>query len=387
MNEIKKAIIIILVLIITINFNNYNVYANNINDLDKNKKDIQNKVKNAKNSLLNTKGQKESALKQIEILDKNLYKVEEELESVQNKLLENKKELEEITKELEKAQNKRKLQYETLKTRVRVMYEYGDMGYLQVILNSKGFTDFFRRVEYMNYIMEYDKNLFDNYKETEAVVKVKLDIINKIKQNLQKLEEDVKVKKIQAQKEINKKQELIKNLRNKESSLNEQIKDLKRADEEVTNLIRNLQSVQSGGDNKVYPNGNGQLGSPVPKYANSPYNDVYGYRVNPISGKNELHSGLDLKARYGDNIVAAEDGTVIYANTRGGYGKTVIIDHGEGMTTLYGHNSKLVVKKGQKVKRGQVIAKAGSTGYSTGVHAHFEVRLNGKHTDPAPYLK
>ena len=113
----------------------------------------------------------------------------------------------------------------------------------------------------------------------------------------------------------------------------------------------------------------------------------YGYRLHPILKVKKFHTGIDIPAPTGTSIVAAGEGTVIYSGTLGGYGKTIMIDHDGGIVTLYGHNSSLLVKEGQDVKRGDIIAKAGSTGMSTGPHCHFEVRKNGVYEDPVPWLK
>lgn len=108
----------------------------------------------------------------------------------------------------------------------------------------------------------------------------------------------------------------------------------------------------------------------------------FGYRRDPFTRKIKLHEGIDIANSYGTSIMAAAKGTVIFAGYNGGYGRTIIIDHGNGYKTLYGHNKELLVKKGDKVEKGQVIAKMGRSGRSTGVHLHFEIYLNGKVIDP-----
>ncbi|MEO0686911.1 MAG: M23 family metallopeptidase, partial [Cyanobacteria bacterium J06649_11] len=128
--------------------------------------------------------------------------------------------------------------------------------------------------------------------------------------------------------------------------------------------------------------GSGIMAFPSDGYISSPY----GWRSHPILGRGRLHTGIDFAANYGSTIRAADSGTVLYSGWYGGYGKTVIINHGKGISTLYGHSSKLYVKSGENVKRGQPIAAIGSTGFSTGPHLHFEVRKNGTPVNPAKYL-
>ncbi len=114
--------------------------------------------------------------------------------------------------------------------------------------------------------------------------------------------------------------------------------------------------------------------------------DYYGNRLHPILGYNRFHSGIDYAANRGSPIKAAESGVVIFSGTNGGYGLCVIIDHGGGISTLYGHSDKLLVKVGQNVLRGDTIALVGSTGVSTGPHLHFEVRVNGETQNPLDWL-
>ena len=113
----------------------------------------------------------------------------------------------------------------------------------------------------------------------------------------------------------------------------------------------------------------------------------YGYRIHPIFNTKKMHTGIDIPAPTGTPAVAIDSGKVIFSGTKGGYGNTVMIQHDDGKVTLYGHNSKLAVSVGQRVEKGQVVSKIGSTGNSTGPHLHFEVRINGKHVNPVPYIK
>jgi murein DD-endopeptidase MepM/ murein hydrolase activator NlpD len=132
----------------------------------------------------------------------------------------------------------------------------------------------------------------------------------------------------------------------------------------------------------VLPPGTGQLMYPTI----GPVTSNFGWRTHPILGTERFHSGIDFGADYGSIIYASSQGRVIYADWYGGYGNAVIIDHGNGMTTLYGHCSEIYVKDGDVVVKGQPISAVGSTGFSTGPHLHFELRANGEPIDPAAYL-
>jgi murein DD-endopeptidase MepM/ murein hydrolase activator NlpD len=132
----------------------------------------------------------------------------------------------------------------------------------------------------------------------------------------------------------------------------------------------------------IVVDGNGPLSFPV----RAPITSHFGWRTHPILGTSRLHAGTDFGADTGTPIRAAGAGTVIFAGWQGGYGNTVIIDHGQGMTTLYGHCNELYVRDGQSVQRGEAIAAVGSTGMSTGPHLHFEVRIGGEPQNPLAYI-
>ncbi len=124
-----------------------------------------------------------------------------------------------------------------------------------------------------------------------------------------------------------------------------------------------------------------------PTIKGSPITSGFGWRIHPLTGERKFHSGIDFGASKGSPIYAFEAGLVEFAGSKGGYGKAVIINHGARKSTLYGHANKLSVRKGERVATGQMIGEVGSTGFSTGPHLHFEVRLNNKPVNPRPYLQ
>ena len=160
------------------------------------------------------------------------------------------------------------------------------------------------------------------------------------------------------------------------------------ADREEESLRREIQSLtsqsssNSGTSAAVYSGGALSWPAPSTTYVTSPY----GWRFHPIQKRNKLHTGIDIGAGYGASVIAAEGGTVLRAGWNGGYGQYIVIDHGNGLSTLYAHNSTLLVSAGQVVTRGQKIALVGSTGNSTGPHLHFEVLLYGQTQDPMSYF-
>jgi murein DD-endopeptidase MepM/ murein hydrolase activator NlpD len=139
--------------------------------------------------------------------------------------------------------------------------------------------------------------------------------------------------------------------------------------------------IQSGGSS-----GSGQLGGELFWPTDGPIVSGFGYRTHPVYGTTRFHSGVDIDGACGQPIYAGEDGQVLSAGYNGGYGNATIVDHGNGLSTLYGHQSSLGVSSGQGVGRGKQIGLVGTTGLSTGCHLHFEVRINGEPVDPVPYL-
>jgi murein DD-endopeptidase MepM/ murein hydrolase activator NlpD len=170
---------------------------------------------------------------------------------------------------------------------------------------------------------------------------------------------------------------LLAQARGERQSYERRIRDLQAESDSIASLLRR----RSSGGPAI--RGNGSLSSPL---ARPVITSTFGYRIHPIYGDRRLHAGIDMRGANGTPIYASAPGEVVFAGTRGGYGSTVIIDHGGGIATLYAHQSKLAVAAGDEVARGQVIGAVGSTGFSTGPHLHFEVRARGVPVDPLGYL-
>ena len=300
-------------------------------------------------------------------------------------------------------------QTEQLRSRMRAMEESGNYSYVTFLFNAESFSDLLSRIGDIDDIMHYDQSLEEQYMAArEDVENIKRSYEEyQLQQEVLARELDGKTAEMNAQIEaaaklianINESSEdaqaeydAIEKVRSEtESKINELVRKLeeeeaaRRAAEEAARRQQQQQQGDGGGGG-----GGGSAVSltnlkwPVPSC--SIITSRFGYRVSPTAGASSYHGGLDIGAGQGATIVAAESGDVILASYNGGYGNCVMINHGNGIVTLYGHMESIGVSYGQHVSKGQSIGRVGSTGVSTGPHCHFEIRVNGAQTDPAPYF-
>ncbi len=364
--------------------------AKTLNQLKQEQSDLANKKQQTQNALNETKAKQQDISAEIESLDKIVTEAQNQLDAVKTELNDVTARLAESEIQLKEATDKKEAQLKSFETRIKFLHENGSIGYLQIILSAESFTDFLTRMQYVNDIMNYDNKLLGELKESERVIEEKTKQIAEDKARVEVLVAEQQTKTDELNAKMAEKQATYSQYQLDAAKYEQELASWDKASKEVESLIaqasapasRSAASSGSSGGNVTYTGG--QFAWPVP--GRSYISSGYGYRSRPIGSGSEFHTGYDIPASYGANIVAAEAGTVIYASYMNGYGYTVMINHGGGLVTLYGHNSKLVVSKGDTVSRGQVIAKAGSTGNSTGNHCHFEVRKNGSHTSPKPYL-
>lgn len=370
------------------------VEAKTVKQLQNEKNQLNKKTNDAKKALEDAKNQKKTVEQEIAELDISLTAATDELDKVEANLAETTVKLANSEEQLKVATAARETQLKSFQKRIKFIHENGSIGYLEVILESKSFNDFLTRMQYVNDIMNYDEKTLTELKANEALIDSKTKEIAADKVEIEALAVKQKEKTESLEKLKNQKTEVVKSYEKDAEKYEQLIASNEKASLNVERLIAEANAAarasaqNSGGGGSTFVYTGGKLNWPVPARSPSPSSLSSGYvsRSRPIGRGSEFHTGYDIPAPYGSNIVAAEAGTVITAGWVNGYGNTVIINHGNGLSTLYGHNSKLVVSKGQAVTRGQVIAKCGSTGNSTGNHCHFEVRVNGKHTSPESYL-
>jgi len=336
--------------------------------------------------LYNKDIERENAKQVVASATDRLVEVQSELSVAQNELAS----VEEQRDDLEQQIHKNTTAIDTKKeqvnqrvgvyrNRLRDIYMNGQINYLDVLLGAKDFSDFSSRMYLLKKIIASDINLLNDLKKKKAELEVNQEILENNVAKIKVVHSEVSSKQQEVAKKAMERESVYNAALAEQERLDEEYRELMSTSQNIANLIRNL---ESGGTISAGSMGTGSYIWPI-------YGEItssFGWRVHPVFGTEKFHSGLDIAADYGDPIVAANSGTVIYADWMGGYGNAVMIDHGGGIVTLYGHNSSLVVYNGQQVAKGQRIANAGSTGYSTGPHCHFEVRIHGEVTDPLNYL-
>lgn len=335
------------------------------------KKQLQKNLDEAEALIKKLKEDKSDVESAITQLDKKMVGIENEIVRLED-------EIEKTKAELEEAKADEKVQEDGMKLRIRFMYQNSGMSVLEALLSSESFADFLNQAEYFNEIMDYDREMLDKYQETRQ----------KIEDAEKKLEDD------QAQMAEEKKavQSL---LDEKESQLAKLGSELDEAEEEAAVYKKKIAAeneiiaqMQAAETRYSAPSGGSYSGGTFswPCPSSSRITSGFGGRSAPTAGASTYHKGIDIGASYGAAIVAAADGVVTVAGYNGAYGNYVTISHGGGLSTMYCHCSSLVVSAGQKVSRGQTVAKVGSTGISTGSHLHFQVMQNGSAVNPLNYL-
>ena len=297
--------------------------------------------------------------------------VKKELDATEARIDENEDKLKVLNKDFA-------VKRDQLAKRVRDIYINGQINYLDVLFGAKDFQDFFTRMDLLKRVIQQDYDLVQVVFAEKTAIETSQKELEKDKTAKEKLVASAADRKKEAEKKQAAKQAIIDKMETDRATQERIINENLAASKEVEQMIRNSRyqpasPAISGGGALNWP-----LGGPI----TSPF----GWRVHPITGASRFHSGIDIGGDYGDTIHAAGAGIVSYAGWISGYGYAVIIDHGGGISTLYGHNQALLVSEGQSVSQGQAIAECGSTGNSTGPHCHFEVRVDGEPVDPMGYL-
>jgi murein DD-endopeptidase MepM/ murein hydrolase activator NlpD len=331
--------------------------------IQRQKRNIEAKLRKLRQQQASVKDQMKDLDYRSNVLDTNLTKVSHDLRVMQDQLTTAKNNLDELENELAKRKA-------LVAERVNSVYMQGELTYLDLLFNAQTFREFINHAFYLNLIFEKDQELFQSIsvkklqvEEDEQKLQFSVTAIASSREKLK--EQQAEVASVRQEKAA-----LIRVIARDKALTEQQYQEILEESRRVSQFLQTT----SGYTGKW----TGRFLKPVPGRIGS----GFGMRMHPIAHVYRMHTGVDIGAAYGTPIHAGGDGKVVSAGWRGGYGNAVIIDHGGGVATLYAHCSHFAVSVGEIVKAGQVIAYVGSTGYSTGPHLHFEVRVHGEPVDP-----
>lgn len=374
----RRLITIILILIITCSLC-ICAHAQDLTELQEQSSQLTQAIDESNNRLQAVQDELSTNMQELQELDNQIAQSQNELNNINTDINDLMKQITENEEKLNKTQAEFDKIQDLLDARIIKMYETPKFEFLQVMLASKSATEFLSTYYAMKELAEYDKELLDTVrkqkKEIETTKKILAEKKRQVvasKQTQQKKAQVLANTKTMRQYYISKLSTEEQELQAKIDEYNNQVSTI---EAEIKLMALNSVSADYIG---------GALTWPIPGY--NTITSEFGMRVHPITGAYKLHTGTDIGAPMGADFVAMGKGVVTKASMTPAYGNMVIIDHGGGVQTLYAHGSEILVQVGQEVEAGTPVLKVGSTGYSTGPHAHFEIRINGQPVNPMDYL-
>lgn len=387
----KISVVLIIALILSLGAEITCVYGASL-------KEIESDISHKQKQLEKGKAKEEKLSKEIKSLEVKIGTSENKIEKLQGQIKKTETKIEKAKKDLKKSEKKVNTQNDNLNVRLRTMYKNGSVGFLDVLLGSRSISEFISNVDMVKKVYSSDKTVLGTLEKEYTAIEEKKNRLVALEENL----EESKRTQAQEKKELSASKSAVSKKKStvvaKNDALEDNIADLNAESDRIEAIIAANErksnsssggssggggnsgggggSSSGGGGNSGGGGGGGSSGKfqwPVPGHTR--ISSPYGWRNCPFHGR-EKHSGIDIPAPYGTRVVAASSGTVISAGYMGSYGNAVLISHGNGVYSLYAHNSSIVKWSGS-VSKGQTISKVGSTGSSTGNHLHFEVRRGG----------
>lgn len=376
----KTALIILAVIVLSIVSFGGIVGAQDLGDLQSKKNELQEQINQSNEQIEDIKIELTENLEQLNNLNLKISTYEQEVSSLEENLERISKEIDDVTEKLNVIEETYNIQRDVLQNRLVALYEAGDIYYLDVLLKSNTISDFISNYYLIGEIAKYDNELLESIERQKTQIEEIKQSLTERKESLETIKKNKEKTTISLENSKIIRNSYISKLTNDEKAMQEKIDKCQAELNSIDSAITLLTTLNIG---EGYVGG--EFGWPAPGY--STITSKFGMRIHPILKIARGHTGTDIAMPTGAYIVASNDGVVIkseYSTT--GYGNMIIIDHGGGITTLYGHGSERIAQIGQTVKKGDLIMKAGSTGWSTGPHLHFEVRINGTPMDAMEFL-
>ena len=374
----------------------------------KNKKTaLEAEKKKTEQELKNLEGLKSDTTTYVKKLDSSLESIGNELSKLNDDIDAKEKQIDTTKQELSEAKETEKSQYESMKLRIKYMYEKGDSTYVDLLMEAGSLSELLSKAEYITKISSYDRQKLDEYAATKEKIAEKEKALEEEHAELLNLQDETEAKQASVEKLLAAKQTELQNYETKIASAEGQISEYAKSIEAQENQIKSIEAEikrkeeearkkaeeekkKAAAANKAAQTYKtvslGDISFTWPCPASGRITSGFGGRKSPTKGASSNHQGIDISAPTGTSIVAAAAGEVVIATYSSSAGNYVMISHGGGVYTVYMHASSLLVSQGQSVKKGQTIAKVGSTGYSTGSHLHFGVRVNGSYVNPTKYV-
>lgn len=402
----------------------FSTFATSIKEAQKEKDELEAKKADLEDTIASLEKEADDIVAYIEKLDEKLNELNAEIASLKQQIEKANGNLEQIKVDLAEAEETAQNQYDTMKKRIKYMYENGSQDYVEVLLSANSISDLLNRFEYINKINEYDDNLLASYEETKALIAQKKEEQEEQIASLEKMQEELAVeqdgverlsaKKTEQLKEKNAKiksseakvsayesaiqeqEDLLEQLLEEERKRQEEEERRRKEEEERKRQeeLKKQQAAQQQQSNSNSSSNSSNGGNTIhtsgsycwPLNISGTITSNFGYRDAPTAGASSYHKGIDIAAPMGTSVVAAKEGTVTTASYQSAAGNYIMVYHGNSTYTVYMHLSAIHVSVGQKVSQGEVIGAVGSTGVSTGPHLHFGVNVNGSYVNPLNYV-
>lgn len=369
--------------------------ATTTEDLNGDLSDLQAEREKLEKELNKIEDKRDSELEKKTILDQQINTIQKQVDLEQKKLDVLDDELDKANDKLDAATDAYEDAFKASKSRIRAAYESGTVSYLQIVLSAKSITDFIMRLEVVKEIMAYDKAVIKQLSESKAQIEESRKTIADRQKQQQEATSALKEQRSSLAGKQKASEKLVESFDMKSDSLIAQIEEMERQEADLRQQIQ--RQIAEENRKAAERQKNGEEESPIVVSGSFRYpldskwkiiTDPFGYRIHPITGVHKMHTGCDFTGSgiYGAPVYASKNGIVSKAGYHTAYGNYVVINHGDGTATLYGHMSSLATSAEASVQQGQVIGYVGSSGYSTGAHLHFEIMIDGDYVDPVPYF-